>query len=89
MVERNKAYVVMLSSSARKTLEHANPDMHDRLVKCMKSLETDPLAGKALRGDLKGYYSIHVWPFRIVYQIAGSLLTVYVISIGHRKDVYK
>lgn len=70
-------------------LDRVGEDMRSKLMESMKSLEEDPLSGKALAGPLKGFYSIRVWPFRIVYQIAKGQLIVYVISIGHRKEVYK
>ncbi|MCK5017652.1 MAG: type II toxin-antitoxin system RelE/ParE family toxin [Candidatus Peribacteraceae bacterium] len=45
--------------------------------------------GKKLKGSLDGLWVIRVVPFRIVYSINKKIVTVSVVSIGNRKDVYK
>ena len=51
---------------------------------------TDPLKfGLPLRRNLKGYMKLRVGDYRIVYSISKKTVTVHVIKIGHRKDVYE
>lgn len=52
-------------------------------------LTTTPLAGKSLKGQLEGYYSLRSWPYRIIYQIDGKNQQVFVITIIHRQGAYK
>ncbi len=52
-------------------------------------LETEPAKrGKALRGDLEGYYSVRLarQRYRAVYSIAVSAGVVTVVVVGIRKD---
>lgn len=46
-------------------------------------------AGYKLVGELKGYYSIHVAEYRLVYQIEAGEKKVIIYRIRHRKDVYR
>jgi len=45
--------------------------------------------GKSLRADLAGLWRYRVGDYRILCQIKDGLLLVLVISVGHRKNVYK
>jgi len=50
-------------------------------------LRYNPYLGKSLLGILKGYYSLRVWPYRILYTIKDR--TVIVINIDHRQNIYQ
>ena len=61
----------------------------DRINNALKSLQKDPTQGKLLKHTLKGKYSLRVGVYRIIYQINKKIITVYVLDIGHRKNIYK
>ena len=44
---------------------------------------------KALKGKHKDKFRLRVNNYRIVYKKDGKKLIIVVISIGHRKDIYK
>lgn len=52
-------------------------------------LAKDPSQGKALKGDLKGYWSFRVGMNRIIYSILAKDILVRVLRIQHRKEVYE
>jgi mRNA interferase RelE/StbE len=55
-------------------------------------LETDPRAGnniKALKGPLAGAYRYRIGDLRVVYTIDEQAITVFVITIAKRSDVYE
>jgi mRNA interferase RelE/StbE len=45
--------------------------------------------GKAMSGPLAGYWRYRVGDHRIICDIQDKRVTVLVITIGHRKDVYR
>jgi mRNA interferase RelE/StbE len=45
--------------------------------------------GKALTGDLKGYWRYRVGDYRILCQIQEERVVVLVIAIGHRREIYQ
>lgn len=50
-------------------------------------LKANPYAGKPLRGEWKGVYSLRVGNYRVLYKIKGN--TIFLLVAGHRKRVYK
>lgn len=44
---------------------------------------------KALKGKLAGKYRLRVRNYRIIYQQKNEVLTILIVRIGHRKEVYK
>ena len=61
---------------------------HPRLLNTIhKKLSRDPRAfGKPLAGPLKRYWRLAVGPYRGVYRIEETKITVLVILIGFRRD---
>lgn len=58
-----------------------------KIIRKIELLATEPYAGKALKGELEGLYSVRAWPYRIVYTIAKKSVIIY--SISHRQGVYR
>ena len=34
-------------------------------------------------------YRLRVGDYRVIYQIAQRIITIYIVAIGHRKNIYK
>ena len=45
--------------------------------------------GKSLRGDKGEFWSYRVGDYRIISLIEDERLVVVVVSVGHRRDVYR
>ncbi len=60
----------------------------ERIARALSSLKTDPLQGKPLKHTFKGKYSLAVGFYRIIYSIDRRIVTVYVVDIGHRRNIY-
>ena len=43
---------------------------------------------KPLKGKYKGLYRLRVGNYRVVYRLNKEEITILVIRIGHRKDIY-
>lgn len=59
-----------------------------RVETALGELSRYPFQGKKLQGEYQGYYSIRVWPYRIIYAIMPSLQLVIIVRVGHRQGVY-
>ena len=83
-------YRVLIKPSAVKEIEGI-PRKGDRqrIVKRIEGLaeEPRPVACQKLSGQDR--YHLRQDQYRIVYAVEDDLLTVYVVKIGHRKDVYR
>jgi len=61
-----------------------------RVLRALRRLASDPLAGKPLQGPLRAYRSIRAGrDFRVVYRFDATTRTVDVLRVADRKDVYR
>ncbi|MDP8240747.1 MAG: type II toxin-antitoxin system RelE/ParE family toxin [Candidatus Hatepunaea meridiana] len=83
------AYIVDISSSARRRLTKLPVQVSFVLIGAFHQLEINPRShGKKLSG-FKDTYQLRVDDYRIVYQVQKQRLIVFVIRIGHRREVYR
>lgn len=72
-----------------KKLSRNNPVICSRLIKATDSLILNPFQGKPLTGNKKGYYSLREGDYRIIYEVYPQYDLVYIIRVGHRRDIYR
>ena len=85
-------YKIEFSGLAAKELGkifRADKKLYARFISVIESLGIDPFQGKRLKGKLSGDYSLRVGDYRVVYTVYKDRLIVYIIDLGHRKDIYK
>ena len=85
-------YEVVLSPGARRALSEELPEAV--AAACFEFIygplaENPRRVGKPLRNELAGTYSARRGEFRVIYDIDDNRIRVEVISIRHRKDVYR
>lgn len=81
-------YQVLLRKIAQKNLEKIDARYKRRIGLALVELSKNPYIGKRLEGQLRDFYSLRVWPYRIIYQIINKELMVFVIQIKHRQGAY-
>lgn len=55
-----------------------------------KKLTIDPYAyGKPLVKQWKNHHRLRVGDYRVIYRIQDEIVTVLIVEVDHRKDVYK
>ncbi len=85
-------YRLELTGQAEKSLRRiktGDPRAYLRISRALDDIEGDPGLGKALKGVLAGRYSFRVGDYRIIYAVKRAVLTVIVIDLGHRRDIYR
>lgn len=82
-------FTVVMTKRARKEYDRLPSRDRERIENVIDELQWSPFAGKKLSGDHEGYWSVRAWPYRVIYSIHKEIITVTVVSIGHRKDVYE
>jgi mRNA interferase RelE/StbE len=60
-----------------------------RLVAAIDRLSDEPHAGGALKGEFSGMRRLRVGRYRVVYEAMDRELTVLIVRIGHRREVYR
>ncbi|MBA4418361.1 MAG: plasmid stabilization protein [Syntrophus sp. (in: bacteria)] len=60
-----------------------------RVFAKIESLAVSPREGKPLVGNHKGEFSLRLSNYRIVYELDTARQIVYILTIKHRKHVYR
>jgi mRNA interferase RelE/StbE len=81
-------YAVIILPTAQKQLDKLDDHLALPIIKTIHSLAENPrLPGyKKLRG--RPGYRIRKGDYRIIYDIHDKILTIDIIAIGDRKDIY-
>lgn len=82
-------YKIRIEKAVQKTLEKINEPYYSKIKTAILNLATNPRPQgyKKLKG--RNGYRIRVADYRIIYDIFDDILTVDVIDLGHRKDIYE
>lgn len=80
---------ILLTNTAERNLKKLPSNIKERCKDALREISADPLSGKPLKGDLKGYYSFRIGNYRIVYILKKRQHIIYILSIKHQKDIYK
>jgi mRNA interferase RelE/StbE len=84
------SWVYKFDAQALKDLKKLDKPMQRRILSYLDERVTDDprLFGKGLKANLSGLWRYRVGDYRIICQIQDGELTVLVIAVGHRKDIY-
>ena len=82
-------WTVKLSRQAIAFLGDLGAKHRMQLENGLDELSRDPHTGKALKGELKGYWSFRVGVYRIIYSIRKREVVVEVLRIHHRREAYE
>lgn len=85
-------YKIVFTKDAEKEYKYlfkTNKTIFKRIRAALKFLAGDPTAGKPLKLKLKGKWSYRIGVYRIIYSVEHKILTVYVLDIGHRREIYR
>jgi len=82
-------YSITIKRSAQKSLASIAPPFREKIVDQIKSLSDDPrpITSKKLIG--RDAWRIRIGSYRVIYEINDEQLIVLVVTVGHRKDVYR
>lgn len=82
-------YFVSIKQSALKSLKNIAREDRLRIIEAIDQLKINPAAGGVLKGEYSGLRRIRIGSYRVVYEVHDEKLTVLVIRIGHRREIYR
>jgi mRNA interferase RelE/StbE len=84
------AYTIQFKPLALRQLEKLPRDVQKRLAVKIEALRDDPFPpGCKKMAGLPDMWRIRAGDYRVVYQVHRAILLVLVLTVGHRKDVYR
>jgi mRNA interferase RelE/StbE len=57
--------------------------------KNLENCENPRLHGKGLTANRSGQWRYHVGDYRLLAEIEDNIITILILNIGHRSDIYK
>jgi len=82
-------YRILLKASVRKDLRDIAREDVVRILDRIAALAENPRPHGCEKLSAQERYRVRQGQYRIVYAIKGDVLEVWVVRIGHRRDVYR
>jgi len=85
-------YTVIIIPAARRDIKKLDKKLQEITYEALKTLESNPRphGSEQLHGELKLFRK---WPYtkdhRIIYEVVDKEITVTVVKVGDRKDIYR
>jgi mRNA interferase RelE/StbE len=83
------SYSLLIKPSAAKELENVPARQRRLIVKKIQSLAVNPRPHGCEKLSGAELYRIRQGDYRVVYSIEDEILTVLVVRVGHRREVYR
>jgi len=82
------AYEIFFKKSVWKDFKSIPGKDLAKILECIESLSDDPRQSGCKKLSSQEKYRLRYGRYRIIYSIQDKELTVWVVKVGHRKDVY-
>ncbi|WP_347986051.1 type II toxin-antitoxin system RelE/ParE family toxin [Methylomonas sp. AM2-LC] len=84
------AFNVTLKPSAQKALLKLPRPLQTRILDSLESLTNNPRpVGVKKLQSVTDLYRIRIGDYRVIYSINDHELLIYVLTVGHRREVYR
>jgi mRNA interferase RelE/StbE len=83
-------YTVYVKPAAERALTKLPREVVARIAKAIDRLGVNPRPPgvTALQGE-PGFLRLRLGDYRLIYTVQDAILTVLVVTVGHRRDVYR
>ena len=82
-------YEIELSRTATKALKKLPKQVSARIFEQIRKLALNPRPNGVKKLTGHSLYRIRVCEYRVIYDIHDGKLTVLIVDVGHRKEIYK
>ena len=85
------SWKIDIDSTASKYLAKIDKSIRQKLIKAINQLtelDNPRKLGKALQGKYVGFWRYRIGDYRIICEIKDEIITILIIKIGHRKEIY-
>lgn len=87
------AWRIEFHPDAAKELRRLDRGTAARIVRTLETriatLDDPRLLGAALTGDHAGYWRWRIGDYRVIARIEDARITILVVRVGHRREVYR
>ena len=83
------SYKVIVRRSAEKSIKALPKKIQARVIGAIDLLSENPFPPASTKLKGRDGYRIRTNDYRILYTVENEILTVTVVAVGHRKEIYK
>ena len=87
------AWTLRFAETALKQLGKLDKPTADQITRVLQekvAKSANPRAfGKALTGELKGFWRYRIGDYRVICELKDRELVILALAIGHRRDIYR
>lgn len=85
----NARYQVVFDRRAEKSLKSLPESEQQRIEKAIDGLAINPRPNGAIKMTGVPSWRLRVGDYRVIYDVHDKVLTVLVLKIGHRREIYR
>jgi mRNA interferase RelE/StbE len=82
-------FQIILPKSVQKELDRLPDEITNRILARLAGLETNPRPTDVKKLKGRDAWRIRVGDYRVIYEIHDRILQVIVITVGHRREIYR
>jgi len=82
-------FELLYTKEAKKQINQLDKKLKVRFKQTLAKLASNPKLGKTLTAELKGKFSYRVGDYCVIYCIFYKDRKIVVLTIGHRREIYK
>lgn len=82
-------YKILFSKQSLNFFRKLDKSTQERISKKINELKQNPKLGIPLVANLAGLWKLRIGDYRIIYQIKNEELIIFVLKMGHRRNVYE
>ena len=83
------SYEIELSQSTEKDLDKLGNKTYDRILSKILALADDPKPPQSIKLTNREQRRIRIGDYRVLYEINEETQSIWIVSVGHRKEVYR
>ena len=82
-------FQIILPKSVQKELDRLPDELAGRILARLAGLETNPRPADVKKLKGRDAWRIRVGDYRVIYEIHDRVLQIIVITVGHRREIYR
>jgi mRNA interferase RelE/StbE len=82
-------FQIILPKSVQKELDRLPDELAGRILARLAGLETNPRPADVKKLKGRAAWRIRVGDYRVIYEIHDRVLQIIVITVGHRREIYR
>lgn len=82
-------YKIAYTREAKERIDKLDNKKKRQIKEAIERLARNPETGKRLLHEFAGLFSYRSGDYRIIYRVDHHEILVIILTVGHRKDIYK